>query len=301
MFPAVLAAACFAASVIFGHRAARLAGSLEANFWRVILATLFLAAWAFSFGAGFSGAGFWWFVLSGAIGVGFGDFAFYHSLPRLGPRIAALTGQCLMGVFGLLLDSLWLGTRISGGQLLFSLVALAGVAIALGTVAEIRAHARTLRTGLLLATCGAAATAAGALFSKRAFVEIQAGGGSLDGGTAGFQRMVGGLVVSLMVYVGFRLAQRRPDEAVFAIATPERRKVWGWIVGNSLAGQTLGVSMMQWALATTNASVVLVIIATSPILVIPLARLSTGERITARAVVGALIAVGGVCGLILLK
>jgi drug/metabolite transporter (DMT)-like permease len=104
-----------------------------------------------------------------------------------------------------------------------------------------------------------------------------------------------------LVYVGFRLAQRRPDETVFAIATPERRKAWGWIIGNSLAGQTLGVSAMQWALATTNASIVLVIIATSPILVIPLARLSIGERITARAVVGALIAVGGVGGLILFK
>lgn len=301
MLAAVLSAALFACSVIFGHRAARLAGSLEANFWRVVLATLFLAGWAFTFGGGCAGGGLGWFILSGAIGVGLGDFAFYHSLPRLGPRIASLAGQCLMGVFGLLFDALWLRTHIGVGQLVFSLVALGGVAIALGTREEIRSHARTLGTGLLLAATGAAATAIGALFSKRAFVEIQATGGSLDGGTAGFQRMLGGIGVSLLVYALLRWTRGNPADPVLAIATPERRRAWRWIVLNSLAGQTLGVSAMQWALATTSASLVLVIVATSPVLVIPLARLSTGERITVRAVAGALVSVAGVAGLILLR
>lgn len=301
MLAAVLSAALFAASVIFGHRAAKLAGSLEANLWRVILATVFLSLWAVTLGKAFHGVGFWWFVLSGAIGVGIGDLAFYHSLPRLGPRIASLTGQCLMGVFGLILDALWLGTHISLGQVVFSLVALSGVAIALGTIEEIRGHARTLGVGLLLAAVGAAATAGGALFSKRAFLELQAAGQSLDGGTAGFQRMVGGVVISLAIYAALRIARRADGAGWLPITAPERRQAWGWIVLNSLAGQTLGVSAMQWALATTSASIVLVIVATSPVLVIPLARLSTGERITWRAVVGALIAVGGVCGLILFK
>src|SRR5882757_6610299 len=110
MLPAVLTSLLFASSVILGHRAAKLAGSLEANFWRVIIATTFLALWAFTFGAGFGGAGFWWFALSGAIGVGLGDFAFYQALPKLGPRISSLVGQCLMGVIGVLFDWLWLRT-----------------------------------------------------------------------------------------------------------------------------------------------------------------------------------------------
>lgn len=44
-----------------------------------------------------------------------------------------------------------------------------------------------------------------------------------------------------------------------------------------------------------------VLFATAPSLVIPLARIFEGERVTARAVIGSLIAVGGVIGLILLK
>ena len=299
MLAAVLSAALFATSVIFGHRAARAVGSLEANFWRVTLATLFLSVWAFTFGAGISGAGLLWFIVSGVIGVGLGDFAFYHALPCLGPRIASLTGQCLMGVFGIFLDALWLGTHISGRQLLFSFVALAGVAVALGTREEIRSHARTLRMGLLLAAVGALATSVAALCSKRAFLEIAAVGGTLDGGTAGFQRMIGGLGLSLLIYLGLRFSRARSEVESVSIFAQDSRRAWPWIVGNALAGQTLGVSVMQWALATTNASIVLVVIATSPVLVIPLARISTGEAITVRAVAGALIAVGGVCGLIL--
>ena len=301
MIPAVLTAVLFASSVIFGHRAARLAGSLEANFWRVVLATLFLTGWAFTFGTGFSGAGLWWFALSGAIGVGLGDFAIYYALPKLGPRICSLVVQCLMGVFGVLLDWLWLGTHISGGQLLLSALTLTGVSIALGTVAEIREHARTLRPGLALAGFGAAATAAGAVLSSKAFKVIGAEGGSLDGITAGFQRMVGGLGISLVFYAVLRVVNRSSKDPLLAIAMPERRKAWLWIAGNSLAGQTLGVSAMQWALATTSASQVLVIVATAPVLVIPLARIFEGERITLRAVLGTLIAVGGVIGLILLR
>jgi drug/metabolite transporter (DMT)-like permease len=139
------------------------------------------------------------------------------------------------------------------------------------------------------------------MFSSKAFKVIHAAGGSLDGLTAGFQRMVGGLGISLLFYAVLRAANHNAKDPLLAIATPERKKAWFWIIGNSLAGQTLGVSAMQWALATTDASVVLVIIATSPILVIPLSRLATGERITPRAVLGALIAVGGVAGLILWK
>jgi drug/metabolite transporter (DMT)-like permease len=301
MVSAVLTAVLFANSVILGHRAAKLAGSLEANFWRVILATIFLAFWAFTFGAGFSGAGFVWFIMSGAIGVGLGDFAFYHALPKLGPRISSLVGQCMMAVFGVLFDWLWLGTHISGEQIVLSFITLSGVAIALGTMSEIREHARTLRPGLALASFGAAATAAGALLSSKAFKVIHSEGASLDGITAGFQRMVGGLSVSLLVYVALRFSKGSSKDPLFAIATPERKRAWLWIIGNALAGQTLGVSAMQWALSTIPASQVLVVVATAPILVIPLARIFNGERITVRAVVGSLIAVGGVIGLILLK
>ena len=79
------------------------------------------------------------------------------------------------------------------------------------------------------------------------------------------------------------------------------RGVWPWVLVNSLAGQTLGVSAMQWALETTPTGIVLAIIALTPLVVIPFARVLENARITAQSLAGGAIAVAGVIGLTLAK
>jgi drug/metabolite transporter (DMT)-like permease len=58
---------------------------------------------------------------------------------------------------------------------------------------------------------------------------------------------------------------------------------------------------MQWALKTTPAGIVQAIIATSPIVLVPMTRIVDGEKISVRPVLGAMIAVGGVIGLTFLR
>jgi len=77
------------------------------------------------------------------------------------------------------------------------------------------------------------------------------------------------------------------------------RGVWPWILINGIAGQTLGVSCMQWALETTPAGIVFAIVAITPITIIPLARFLENEHPTFRSLLGGGIAVGGVIGLAL--
>jgi len=57
------------------------------------------------------------------------------------------------------------------------------------------------------------------------------------------------------------------------------------------------VTCMQWALKTTPAAVVAAIIATTPLVLLPMTRIVEGEKIGFRALAGALVAVGGVIGL----
>jgi drug/metabolite transporter (DMT)-like permease len=304
MLPAVLTAGLFAVSVICGHRAARLVGSLEANFWRVVVATVILTVWGFTVGTGLSGGALGWFALSGAVGIGIGDYAYFYALPRLGPRTTALFNQCLMAPFGALIEWAWLGVHPSAMQGIFGIVTLVGVGIALQPPKATEPHRRITPLGLLLAMVGAAGGAGGAIISRKAFEIVKTGGQQLDPVTAGFQRMLGGLAVSLVIYTILRIAHARMQEDLESPATapPLKRPqhIWPWILANALAGQTLGVSCMQWALATsTSAAAVLVIVSTTPILVIPLAHFFEGERITLRAVLGTLVAVGGVAGLIL--
>jgi drug/metabolite transporter (DMT)-like permease len=58
---------------------------------------------------------------------------------------------------------------------------------------------------------------------------------------------------------------------------------------------------MQWALETTPTGIVLAIIALTPLVVIPFARVLENERITAKSLAGGAIAVAGVVGLTLAK
>ena len=85
----------------------------------------------------------------------------------------------------------------------------------------------------------------------------------------------------------------------------QMKKKWAaagpWVLANSLAGQTLGVSAMQMALQSTPTGVVLAIIAVSPIIVIPMAYFFEGERPTIHSLFGGLVAVGGVIALALRK
>ncbi len=69
------------------------------------------------------------------------------------------------------------------------------------------------------------------------------------------------------------------------------------MLANALAGQTLGVTCMQWALETTQAGIVTAIIATTPLVLLPMTRIVEGEKIGLRSLIGALVAVGGVIGL----
>ena len=97
MFAAFLSTILFSISVISGHRTAKLIGGVEANFWRLTLATVFLSAWAFT---------------GGLIGIGIGDAGLFQALPRLGSRLSLLLLQCLTTPIAALIEWLWLGTTL---------------------------------------------------------------------------------------------------------------------------------------------------------------------------------------------
>ena len=153
---------------------------------------------------------------------------------------------------------------------------------------------------VLSSLCGAA----GGVLSRRAYEVAHATGEHIDGGNAGFQRSLGGLLLSgicLLVVKrrAFRVQANAPHDLVIAASKKKWRGVWPWVLANGFAGQTLGVSCMQWALESTPAGIVFAILAITPIVIIPFAFVLEGERPTPRSLVGGAIAVGGVIALAL--
>jgi len=299
MFAAFLATLLFSISVISGHRTAKLIGGVEANFWRLTFATLFLAGWAFRGGHGLNGAGFPLFLLSGLIGIGIGDAGLFQALPRLGSRLSVLIIQCLTAPVAALIEWLWLGTTLSPTEIIGALVILAGVGVALAPGGHLNIPRPRLVSGGLFGLLGAAGNALGVVISRKAYAVLAGNQESLDGGTAAFQRILGGLLVAgMLLLIAKRQFIRFPGEVneghPAKTARAKWRRIWPWVLLNSLAGQTLGVSAMQWGLESTPTGVVMSIVALTPLTVIPLARVFEGEMITPRSLLGGAIAVTGV-------
>ena len=287
MLAAFLAALFFALSAAFAHRTTRLVGVRAANFARLSLAGAMLAIWAHGFGGGLHGAGLPVFIVSGAVGFGMGDLGLFAALPLLGSRLTSLMVQCLAAPLAALIEWLWLGTRLEAPELLCGGTILLGVALAVAPErqpVEIATEPRTDRNlGLIYGVIAATGQAGGAVISRKAHAISHAAGFAVDGGTAAYQRAIGGLVV---VGIAYALSHHQPKATA-----PTWKLAWPWIVANSLAGAVLGVSCYQWALSTTPTGIVMPIVALTPLLVVPLAYFLEHERPCVRSLMGGAVAV----------
>ncbi|HUA69340.1 MAG TPA: DMT family transporter [Candidatus Saccharimonadales bacterium] len=302
MLAALLTTLLFAISAICGYRTARQIGGVEANFWRACLATIFLAVWANTLGNGFEGAAFPVFVLSGLAGIGLGDSGYFQALPRLGSRRTVLLTQCLTAPFAVVIEWLWLGTTLNMAVLFCIMVILVGVAVALAPKEHLEITPRERLIGICGTVVAALGGALGAVLSRKAYAVAHAADEHPDPGTTGYQRVIGGAIALgiLLLIVKWRSARIHGgvlEMKSLHVSRDKWRRLWPWVVANSLAGQTVGVSCMQWALENTSAGIVTAVIATTPILLLPMTRLIDDERIGARSTIGALIAVAGVIGL----
>jgi drug/metabolite transporter (DMT)-like permease len=294
----------FSVSIVCGHRTAKLIGGTEANFWRLTCATLFLGLWSFGRGVGLSGAAFPDFLLSGVIGIGIGDVALFQALPRLGSRLSLLLINCLTAPFGALLEWFWLGTALTRGQILSGLVILLGVGLALMPGKHLRFTPRQLAVGLSFCLLSALGGAGGAVLSRKAYAIAHLNAQHLGGPDAAFQRVVGGLFIAavclLIVKRGVLKTQTAASpQLIVEVSRKKWSAVWPFVLVNGLAGQTFGVSCMQWALETTPTGIVLAILATTPVVVLPFSILFEGERPTFHSLAGGAIAVAGVIALVL--
>jgi drug/metabolite transporter (DMT)-like permease len=301
MVAALLTTFLFATSAVCGYRTARQMGGVEANFWRITLATIFLTVWAFTWGTGFSGAP-GWFMLSGLFGIGLGDSGYFQALPRLGSRRTVLLTQCLTAPFAAVIEWLWLGTKLNATEAVCLVVILAGVAVALAPEDHLKISARDWKIGIGASLFGALGGALGAVIIRRGYAALALAGSTVDPGTTGYQRVVGGILIPTiaLLAVKWRTAHAHGpvfEERTWQVSGEKWKRVWPWVLANALAGQTLGVTCMQWALKNNPSAVVQAIIATSPIVLLPMTRLVEGEKIGLRALLGAVIAVAGVIGL----
>ncbi len=299
MFAALLTTVLFSCSALAGRRLPLFFSGTQANFFRLLLAATLLGTWSQLFGFGLHGVAFPWLFLSGCVGFGLSDLAMLQTYAHLGARRTMVMVQCLAVPLATLIEWAWLHHAPTPVQSGFALVVLAGVGVAmLPSKRDEPTHG--LQAGIFFGCLAALGQGGGAVISRKAYQVAQDAGqtfhGAGDGINAAYQRMLGGLFVTVLLWLYLKATRRAAGER------PNNWSAgWPWLVANALAGPSIGVSCFQWALMSEKTSIVLPIVATSPLLVIPLTRLVDGERITKRGVAGGLIAVAGVIGLTLTK
>lgn len=308
MLAAFLTTIFFSLSAIFANRSIAVVGPVRANLGRLCVALIVLAAYAHTVGGGLSGAGRNWLLLSGVVGMGLGDLASFAALPRLGSRLTVLMTQCLAVPIAMLVEWMWLSTALRPSQVLWSFAILAGVLVALLPSKKDPPAVEVKPAGFIFGLLAACGQGVGAVISRQGNALTALAGEPVDGITAAYQRIVGGFVLTVLYFAVRSLLPEKPVTAWVPETTPGPLKpplTWRsylWIPANALAGAVLGVSCYQWSLATTPSGIVLPIVATTPLVIIPLSYvLEKKKQPTRRSLLGGMIAVAGVIALTILR
>lgn len=294
MFGALGTALCFALTPVFANRSAHQLGSLAANLARLAVAAVILGIWARFGGRGIGSDAEAWLFLGGVLGFGLGGVSMFLALTRLGANLSTLIVQCGSAVAAAAVEYLWLGTRLSPGQAIFAALTVSGVAVGLLPRSLPPLAPGSLGPGLIWALVSALGQGAGAVFSRKAFAVAAAAHSAVDPGTAAYVRVLGGLGVAILVVIALPAFSRGKSV--------RNRKVWLWVVGNAVCGPVLGVTFYQWALRMSPAGLVQPIVATAPLLTVPLSRRIEGAP-QPRGVywIGAVAAVAGAAGIALVR
>lgn len=221
-------------------------------------------------------------ALSGLVGIMLGDTANYAAVDRLGPRRAGAI-FALNAPMAAVLGWLLLNETLTGRAVLGICVTAAGVALALMGRRPANAHRLEQTQGVIWAgvafgLLAALAQAAGSLIARPAMA-------------AGTDPYVASLIRVAVSTAGLTLLfglQRTPRRAV--ALTP---RLWLLTAATAGIGLLLGMTLLLFALQGGAVGIVSTLSATSPVLILPLLWLRTGQRPTRASWAGAGLAIAG--------
>jgi drug/metabolite transporter (DMT)-like permease len=238
---------------------------------------------------------FAWFFFSGLIGFGIGDVALFLGYERLGSRLTILLNLCLAPLFAMMLEWVWLENGVTAKVVLCALMILTGVVMAIRPGARSRQKIKRrgrFWVGVVAAIIAGLGQGTGAVVSRKAEEVAVDVGVTLNGISAAFQRVSAGLLFAFVAVLIIRfLCSRRISEHW---GNPFDRKLAPWLLGAALFGPVIGVSCFQWALQSLESGIVLAVVATTPIVMMPMSAITEGDHPSKLAIVGAFLAVGGV-------
>lgn len=294
---ALFTSACFTCTALFFEFAAKRIGSLALNIIRLLVALVIFTILSLVLRGEFlplgAGADAWfWLGLSGLVGFVFGDLFLFQAYIDIGARLTQVIFSsaplltALIGYFAL-------GERLSPIGLVGMVVVVSGIALVIYRPSrrDSRASGVAPAAGATMVPAprrarGAAFAFLGALGQAGGFILAKIGAPAFDPFAATQIRVVAGLAGFLVVAALWRRL-REP------LAAFKDGKTLGAVSAGAFFGPFLGVSLGLFAAQRANAGVAATLMGLAPVFILAPSILIKKEKIAAREIAGAFVAVAG--------
>ncbi|ESA34981.1 membrane protein [Leptolyngbya sp. Heron Island J] len=220
-------------------------------------------------------------LVSGVVGIGLGDTAYFATVNALGARRALLL-EMLAPLMSAVMALVFLQERLSAIAWLGMALTLVGIVWVVSERSpQLNAGPASAR-GIILGVMAALGQAIGSVLSRAALADT-----TVDPLWSSLLRLVAGLVC-----IGGLCLWRRRSQPLISKQVVSARLLGGVAIA-AFFGTYLAIWLQQVALKYSPTGIAQSLLATSPIMVLPMA-LVIGERITLRAICGAMVALVGV-------
>ncbi|MCZ7557568.1 MAG: DMT family transporter [Bacteroidia bacterium] len=276
-------------SIVFTEATTRV-GSIMVNITRMVIALLLLGVSIPLLGLDFSLSATQMsnLVISGVLGLVLGDTFLFRAFKDIGARVSMLLMALVPGMTALL-AWIFLGEALSLQSIAGMLVTMAGIAVVILERPAVGGQVRAINLrGIVLGVLAALGQASGLIFAKFALNEAP-----IHGMVATAVRI--GASVAIFLPLAVLLKWYGNPFRVYA----RDRKALAFTSIGAVIGPYLGITFSLVAIANTEVAVATTIMSLPPILMLPLVRTVYKERLTARAIGGAVLAVAGVALLFL--
>jgi len=280
---ALVAAFCWAIASVGWGRAGRQVAPLELNFIKgavgVVLLVVTLALQGGLF-APVEWRAVWLLGLSGAVGIGLGDTAYFEAINSLGARRALLLAMLAPPLAGIVA---WvsLGERLAPMAWTGMALTILGVAwVITERIPGSGKPASHLLRGVWMGVLAAMAQVFGAVLTRAAFAQTAV--------TPLFSALLRMSAAVMTVFVWITLSRPKKKWTVH-----RSRDVWGLVLAATFIGTYVGISLQQFAFKYTSTGVAQTLLSTSPLFILPIV-VFVGEKVSPRAVAGVVVALIGI-------
>lgn len=265
--------------------ASRRIGGFQLNINRLLLATvfLFLTITLFNFPLNLSSTQIFNLVVSGIIGLVLGDTFLFKAFQNIGARLGMLI-MASSPVISAILAFIFLKEQLSVLGIIGMIITLSGIALVILERSNSSGEKISVNTmGILFGFLGALGQAGGLIFAKFAFQE-----GEINGFVATFTRISSSALIILILGI---LTKRYHNP--ITTYSNDRKALTSTLVGTIL-GPFLGITFSLIAIANTKVGIAATLMSLMPIIMLPIVRYYYKEKLSWRAIIGAIIAVVGV-------